>query len=501
MASAVPQEPMLVIIGATGTGKSKVIAHLLYLCRCTYYCRQLAVELAARFNGEIINGDAMQMYKGLPIITNKMPDDEQNDIPHHLMDFIGLEEEPWTVGHFVDEAQKVVKEIRSRGKLPILVGGTHYYTQSLLFKNSLVSDNPVKQVDMLEEQVESKWPILSASTEEIYAKLEEVDPTIARRWHPNDRRHVQRSLEIWLQTGRKASEVYQEQEEHKRRILKDDVEAASEVADSTNGCEHLRYPSLVFWLHAQEEVLKARLDDRVQKMVASGLLEEASAMSAYFDLKTSQGHALDLGKGIWVSIGYKEMQPYIAMLQRGDSRQEDLFRVRDECIEAVIAHTRQYAKKQTRRIRLTLASLFDRAASLHRLFVLDCTDLDRWTDAVSDPSERIAEAFLKGNSLPEPSTLSSLADAVLASSRQGSVKAQRLVRECSVCQKVMMTEHEWKVHLSSTGHKRAIQAKRRRAENEIRRQAAAAARLEASDKREPLHNGEVVAGRDDADSP
>jgi tRNA dimethylallyltransferase len=440
------------------------------------------------------------MYKGLPIITNKMPHNERNDIPHHLMDFIGLEEEPWTVGHFVNEAQKVVKEIRSRGKLPILVGGTHYYTQSLLFKESLVTDNPIKQDDVLEEQVESKWPILSASTEEIYAKLEEVDPAIARRWHPKDRRHIQRSLEIWLQTGRKASEVYQEQEEHKIRVSNDDVDAASGVADSTNRCEHLRYPSLVFWLNAQEEVLKARLDDRVQTMVASGLLEEASAMSDYFDVKTSQGHAVDLGKGIWVSIGYKETQPYITTLRKGDCSQEDLFRVRDECIKAVMAHTRQYAKKQTRRIRLTLTSLFDRAASLHRLFVLDCTDLEQWTDAVSDTSERIAEAFLKGNSLPEPGSLSSLADAVLASSRGGSVKVQRLVRECSICQKVMMTEHEWKVHLNGTGHKRAIQGKRRRAENESRRQAAAAARLEASDKL-PLHNGEVVAGRGEADSP
>lgn len=450
------------------------------------------MELATRFNGEIINGDAMQMYKGLPIITNKIPDNERNGIPHHLIDFIGLDKEPWTVIQFVNEAQKVVREIRSRGKLPILVGGTHYYTQSLLFKNLLVNDTSAKQDDNQEEQSETEWPILSAPTEEIYAKLKEVDPDMARKWHPKDRRHVQRSLQIWLQTGRTASEVYEEQEKQKRRISIEPEDAVSEADNVVAPFEHLRYTSLIFWLHAQDEGLKARLNERIHTMVASGLLEEASEMSGYFITKVSQGLSLDLGKGIWVSIGYKEMQPYIAALHRGDCSQEQLFRIRDACIEAVMARTRQYVKSQTRWIRLTLARLLDRASSVHRLFVLDGTDLSQWTEAVSDPSQRIAKAFLLGVPLPDPSSLSSLANTVLASSRQRSVKGQRLVRECSICQKVMMTEHEWEVHLTSTGHKRAIQGKRRRAENESRRRAAAAARQEAVDKGVP--NGELVAG-------
>lgn len=81
-------QPLIAVIGATGTGKS-----------------QLAVELAARFNGEIINGDAMQLYDGLPIITNKIPVEERKGVPHHLLGCIGLDEPTWTVGEFVRQAQ------------------------------------------------------------------------------------------------------------------------------------------------------------------------------------------------------------------------------------------------------------------------------------------------------------------------------------------------------------------------------------------------------------
>src|SRR5689334_20221731 len=94
---------------------------------------KLAVELATRYNGEIINADAMQMYKGLPIITNKLTTEEQRGIPHHLLGSIELHEDPWVVTQFKKEATRIISEIRGRGKLPIVVGGTSYYLDGLLF--------------------------------------------------------------------------------------------------------------------------------------------------------------------------------------------------------------------------------------------------------------------------------------------------------------------------------------------------------------------------------
>jgi tRNA dimethylallyltransferase len=95
------------------------------------------VSLALKYNGEVINGDAMQLYSGLPIITNKITVEERKGVPHHLLGCIDFGEPTWVVGTFVKRALSIIEEIRSRGKLPILVGGTHYYTQSLLFRDRL----------------------------------------------------------------------------------------------------------------------------------------------------------------------------------------------------------------------------------------------------------------------------------------------------------------------------------------------------------------------------
>lgn len=114
MAVTPPSKPLVAIVGATGTGKSDV--SILFHRQKVYdsdHRRQLAVEIARQFDGEIINGDAMQLYKGLPVITNKITQDEMKGIPHHLLGRIGLEEETWTVGKFVANAIRVVRSFRN----------------------------------------------------------------------------------------------------------------------------------------------------------------------------------------------------------------------------------------------------------------------------------------------------------------------------------------------------------------------------------------------------
>ena len=214
----------------------------------------------------------MQMYDGLPIITNKITVEEQQGVPHHLLGFIALDEEPWRVGLFKKKASNVIQEIRSRGRLPIIVGGTHYYTQSLLFEDSLVND----QVDggdqvpteLSNQDISDKFPILDGPTETMIERLREVDPVMADRWHPNDRRKIRRSLEIFLLTGKRASDVYAEQLEIKSSNRK--MESAEE------GPSQSISDTLLFWVHSDSEVLKNRLDNRVDKMVKAGLLDEVS---------------------------------------------------------------------------------------------------------------------------------------------------------------------------------------------------------------------------------
>ncbi|EXJ93134.1 hypothetical protein A1O3_01691 [Capronia epimyces CBS 606.96] len=450
MASHAPKDPLIVVIGATGTGKSK-----------------LAVQLAARFNGEIVNGDAMQMYKGLPIITNKMPEHERNGIPHHLLDFIGLDENPWTVNQFVKESSRIIDEIRSRGKLPIVVGGTHYYTHALLFKDATLAEggagSGLEKADI--PGPNQPCSILSKSTEEILAQLQEVDPEIARRWHPRDRRKIQRSLEIWLKTGRKASDVYAEQQE-RRSGGHDGADLDSPQHADRNGLvadEHgFRYSTLLLWLEAEDTALKERLNARVESMVASGLVDEAASMAKLEADLQRKGIPVDKSKGIWVSIGYKEMESWIDCQQTSGVVSAENSRILQAAIGSVKAGTRRYAKRQNRYIRIRLANALARTGKLDKLFLLDCSDLAQWDSAVQTPASKIVGCFLNGEEPPDPRSLSDLANRMLPLPDEHETQPNRIARRCEICDKTLMTEAEWNGHLVSRGHKNTVVARRKR---------------------------------------
>lgn len=399
------------------------------------------------------------MYRGLPVVTNKIPKDEMNDIPHHLLDQIGLQEQPWTVHEFVKESSKIIEGIRDRGRLPIVVGGTSYYVQSLLFNDSTLKDTDdadMLNIDTTEgdsKNAKSDLTILNASTEEMYSKLLEVDPDIARSWHPNDRRHIQRSLEIWLKTGRKASEWYETQK--------------TANTGSTDLLPRLRFDSLVLWLDAEDQTLKRRLNDRVDIMLKQGLLDEIRAMREFEDNSRSENCDLDLTKGIWVAIGYKELIPWLDRQRDLDNQyQKSLKQLETEGIESIKAGTRQYAKRQNRWIRIRLANALQDANMLHRLFLLDCTSLQGWNQNVSDMAAEIVKSFLAGTELPSNDQLSELAARIFSSIRSRDEKVVRQTHFCDTCNKTLMDEHEWKKHLRSQGHKKILDGIRKRQKRE-----------------------------------
>ncbi|KAF4553847.1 tRNA dimethylallyltransferase-like protein [Elsinoe fawcettii] len=457
---------LIAVVGATGTGKS-----------------ELAVALAIRFDGEIINADAMQLYKGLDIITNKIPVAERKDVLHHLLGCIGLDEQPWTVGKFVRSGLKIIEEIRTRGKMPILVGGTHYYTQSLLFRDHLAAETKVdKQAavaqtakdiegkgDSQYEDIKTKYPILEAPTEKILAKLKEVDPVMASRWHPNDRRKIQRSLEIWLQTGRRASDIYAEQKERQAKTGSSNTRDATQddgVVSNESG-DDLRMDTLIFWVHAETATLYDRLNKRVDKMVASGLLHEVQELSDY----AKQNPTLDLTSGIWVSIGYKEFLPYLSKLASsntqsciGDEAQRsdtaDVKKLFTEAAEATKAGTRQYAKRQVRWIRIKLINALQSArnADEGKMYILDASHVSVFQEKVINVASDIADKWLKDEDLPDPTNVSEAAAELLQPKREdlsNSVgKWQRQL--CEVCNVVGVTPSDWDLHVNSRRHRRNI---------------------------------------------
>ncbi|KAK3651572.1 tRNA dimethylallyltransferase, mitochondrial [Elasticomyces elasticus] len=435
-----PREPLIAIIGATGTGKS-----------------QLAVELAKRYNGEVVNGDAMQLYAGLPIITNKITVEEQQGVPHHLLGCIGQEEPTWVVGTFVKKAVQIIGEIRARGRLPILVGGTHYYTQSLLFKEGLAETHAESGDEGAEKEAQSPdiaYPLLEQSTEVLLAELQRVDPVMAERWHPNDRRKIRRSLEIYLKTGRKASEVYAEQ-----RQRKTGESANLDVKENHGG---MRFPTLLFWVHAEQEILRERLHNRVDKMLDAGLLDEVRMLNAYADADAAAGRPVDDSRGIWVSIGYKQFKDYVYALQAGVIGEKELQRLKSQALGATKAATTQYAKRQLRWIQI---KLFDSLPSWDKLYLLDASNVAAFDANVVEPAVSLTSAFLNAELMPEPSAMSQVAADMLQLKRGKETSEDWSKQHCEACDVTCVIEDQWRKHVGSKAHKKAV-SKRRQRENE-----------------------------------
>ncbi|KAB8360805.1 hypothetical protein FH972_024539 [Carpinus fangiana] len=476
-----PKNPVIAIVGTTGTGKSNLAV-------------SLALSLHEKYPNcpfEVINADAMQMYAGLPIITNKITAEEQMGVPHHLLGCVGVTDEAWRVSKFVTEARDVMQNIWARGGVPILVGGTFYYLQSLLFDRSLVGekakDGPPEDAlkDENNIQAQKTSELDDMTTPELYARLHEVDPIMAGRWHPNDRRKIRRSLEIWLQTGKKASDVYAEQQQDDQRNDGDTV------VDSVGG---LAYPSLFFWTHTSRDILKQRLDARVDKMYVSGLLDEVSQLYRTLqDVEAEYGKQPDQTRGIWVSIGFKEFKSYLERLAEGCAVETELREMLEGALEETKSATRQYAKAQLKWIRIKLLLALRDAAATGNLWPL-CTDYadnkQRWKGDVVEPAVKLGEAFLTGISLPKQETeLAQPLLELLEPKRQYDLGKRRdlwVTKTCDVCQVTATNDIEWAKHTQGNRHKKLMKKQRLQAENEERR---AHTELNTEGRRQPSRQG------------
>ena len=267
---------VLCIVGPTAVGKTK-----------------MSIELAKQLNGEIISGDSMQIYRGMDIGTAKATMDERQGIPHHLIDEKNPDE-PYSVAAFQQTVRAKMEEIKSRGKLPIIVGGTGLYIKSVLYDYEFAGESESKEVD------EAKYGHLS--NEELHAKLATVDEAGAKDIHPNNRKRVIRALEIYETSGVKKSEMIEKQE-HK-----------------------MIYDACLIGLTDDRNVLYDRINKRVDVMYETGLVEEVKAL---FD----QGIPAE-SQSIR-AIGYKELYDYF----KG-------FISLEESKELIKRNSRRYAKRQ-----------------------------------------------------------------------------------------------------------------------------------------------------------
>jgi tRNA dimethylallyltransferase len=257
-----PFRNALVLTGPTGSGKTEV-----------------GVELAERLGAEVVCMDSMTLYRGMDVGTAKPTAAERGRVPHHLLDVL----EPWesaSVAWWLDRAADCCRQIEGRGRRVLFVGGTALYLKALLFG---LFDGPSADADLrrrLEEEAERE------GRPALHARLARVDPEAAARLHPNDLRRVVRALEVWELTGRPISDWQQQWK-------------TSEGGGDQQATEQM--PS-VLWLDLPRAELYARIDARVERMLAVGLVEEVRAL---------RGKPEPLSREARQALGYKEMFDYL----------------------------------------------------------------------------------------------------------------------------------------------------------------------------------------------
>lgn len=256
----------------------------------------LSIEIAKQFDGEIISCDSMQIYKKMDIGTAKPSVEEQGGIVHHMIDIISPDEN-YNVVSFKEDAEEVIDDILSRGKLPVLVGGTGLYMDSVLNNVKFVEDKAdMKQREELTKLSEEM------GYEYMHNMLKEIDPESAEKIHPNNIRRVIRAIEIYKTTG----ETMTEANEKSKQAPK--------------------YDALIFGLMWDREVLYDRINRRVDIMIENGLVEE---------VKSLKDSGLEKNLTSMQAIGYKEFYEYF----------EGIISFSD-AVEKIKQESRRYAKRQ-----------------------------------------------------------------------------------------------------------------------------------------------------------
>ena len=256
---------VIVIVGPTGVGKTK-----------------LSVSLAHKLNGEIINADSTQIYKGLDIATAKVREEEKEGIPHHLFDIKDINED-YTVYDYQKDARRKIDEILKKNKTPIIVGGTNLYIEACLYNYEFNSEDAHRDYSEYNDS-------------ELYNMLLEVDPNTTI--HQNNRKRVERALDYYYNNKMPMSE-----KENDRKLL---------------------YDAIFIGLTTDRKTLYERINNRVDKMVERGLIDEAKKIYES-NIRT---------KAVLTPIGYKELFPYF----EGEKI--------EVCLDKIKQNSRRYAKRQ-----------------------------------------------------------------------------------------------------------------------------------------------------------
>ena len=397
------QDSILVVLGATGTGKTAFAVNLAKMLK-----EKHSLEC------ECINADVLQCYAGCPIVTNKATPEEQDGVPHHLLGFHDAYKD-MTIQEFRKRASKLVEEMHSRNVLPIVVGGSDYYVKGLISRHFLVSEDQggggggegegeefaaaAAALDSAKDEIEAMDPAAA------YEKLKQVDPIGAARLHPNNTRRVRRYLEIYERTGEPASKLFKKQR-------KDAKEQGN-----------LLYKCCIFLLEAEAGVLGQKLGARVDDMLKRGMLAELEDLYASYEYKP---------QGIFKAIGVKEFADAFGregQVASKDSREKKI----EEALEEMKKNTEKLAKKQRKQMRRWLKR---EEISHHTIDMTSGGGVDTVTSLAATVTD-----FLQA---PE----------VVARGSEEIV--QWRAYHCTPCQRTLHGPQEWEEHKNSKAHRSSL---------------------------------------------
>lgn len=271
---------VIVIAGPTASGKTA-----------------LSIEVAKKINGEIISSDSMQIYKDMDIGTAKVIKEEMQGIKHYLVDFVSPDQR-YTVSNFKHDAEIAIEKILSKGKTPIIVGGTGLYINSLIYGIEYPEMN-------FDEEYREKLMKIAESKEglkSLYEQAMKIDSEAMKNISENDKKRIIRVLEIYKATGKNKTE--------------------NEILSRKN---EVKYDYKVFALNMDREILYSRINYRVDKMLEQGLINEVKSLISKYDKCATSMQA----------IGYKEVQEFL----NNEINYEDM-------VEKIKQGSRNYAKRQ-----------------------------------------------------------------------------------------------------------------------------------------------------------
>ncbi|UJR27967.1 hypothetical protein I4U23_009225 [Adineta vaga] len=411
--------PLIIILGATAVGKTK-----------------LSVHLSKRFNGEIVNADSMQIYEGLDIATAKPTLEERDNVPHHLFSYINPLDRSNTVVDYRNDALPVIESIFSRSRLPLIVGGTNYYIESLLFH--LNPPDPLEppqneQYSSLEAEL-SDENLSKLTSIQLHELLSKIDKPTSIRKHPNEERKIRRAIEFYRDSGGiPLSEALKKQH--------------SESGFTYRGSFRFHRCCLL-WLTCQKDELEERINSRIQSMLDRGLIDELEKFHEEYNRTCAQAEqSYDYTRGIFQAIGFKEFHDYL-LLSEDERKSEHGKKVFANAIERLKVSTRQYSRYQEKWLRMRLLQRVEEHSP--DVYELDTTNLTLWKENVEHRAESIIEAFLKNEPIPF--------DALPKKPIDEPVYEQNT---CTTCQRVFHLKSQWFDHLKGKQHKRMVRSTER----------------------------------------